>query len=327
MYQTSCRPGTIRSGAACVPVRNYGAYDAKIGACIYEGMVVVSTLPYTFDGKLESTDEWTKWSQPDGYACNGDDGMNTKLADVCYIPATDTDRIIAVTTCGSDLETALIMHTGDINNPTYLTCDNDGATDYLCGGPGTSSGDSALAFTAEANVAYYLAVRHDGIDFGTGPYILNIDANPVIDRQPVPVDLGPDTISTSLELTDLWTKLAQPAGWACGYTNVQLADVYSISATDTDRNIDVNTCGGDLDTTLIVYEDTGDISSPTYVACNKFGATMAMCEQQKGRSASNNKMMRVLHDDDEFLQSTLYDESFTIHFWRSHVRFQSSSGT
>jgi hypothetical protein len=117
-----------------------------------------------------------------GYDCPASD-FNIYFADMYYIPPTGgaADRTISVDTCGSDLNTTITVSKADsATNPTFVECDVDGATDFLCGGE--SGGDSALTFAAEAGAGYFVAVRHyksvkvyyGNVDTSEGNYTLNI---------------------------------------------------------------------------------------------------------------------------------------------------------
>ncbi|KAG1663927.1 hypothetical protein FOA52_002243 [Chlamydomonas sp. UWO 241] len=237
---TSCDTGEYLVAETCTPTTD--------SMCVPDGMVAVLSFPYTNATSLRSTDLWTHWTTPAGYGC-GD--MNTDLAQVYFIPASATERKYSVSTCGGDLDTELIVYRADDpTNPTFVVCDDDGATDDVCRGTGTADGNSDLAFIAEARVGYYIAVRYYDPDDTTGAYTLNINAHPAF--APITVDLssGSYNISTTLDLTDVFTKWSKPATFTCGDMNTDHADVYHIPAGDTDRLITVNTCGSDLDTEL-----------------------------------------------------------------------------
>ncbi|KAG1663924.1 hypothetical protein FOA52_002240 [Chlamydomonas sp. UWO 241] len=196
---TACSAGTIfdLTSATCIVTCCAGsAYDSTVGACVPADQVAVPALPYTIDTTLELADVWTNWSpdvwsEPAGLGCILSDTAVDQPADVYYLPPGCTDRVISVSTCSGafdgGLDTAIAVYTGDTSpgtNPQFVACNDFGDTPPPGDCTPPSLPDSALTFTAVANVAYSIVVRSyfntKSPDFVAGPYTVTIAEEMVV---------------------------------------------------------------------------------------------------------------------------------------------------
>jgi thermitase len=150
----------------CLPVVPHDDFDTPRDIDVYEeGPVYTDTVDTTYA---------TGWID-DPVPCAGEDTRT-----VWYRYAPERGGTLSVDTFGSEYDTVLAVYTGTRGSLTQIACNND-----------ASGTDSALAFIANVDKTYYVAVsslRHEGYD---GLLTLNATFEPFPPPGCYPIELEP----------------------------------------------------------------------------------------------------------------------------------------
>jgi len=175
---------------------------------------------------------------------------------VWYTVTPVSSGTVAVSTCGSDFDTALGIYTGSCSALVQLTCDDDG---------GCGNKTSAKNFSGIADTTYYILAG--GYDGASGNLKIMATLPP-----PVPVN---DLCSNAVALVSGMTNAVNTSTATatddpkpnCA-PNVGKGVWYTVTP-GSNGTVTVSTCGSDFDTALGIY--TGSCGALVQIACDDDG--------------------------------------------------------
>jgi hypothetical protein len=212
-------------------------------------------------------------SVTNGYTCGANNdgtascGASASAPDVWHTFTPSCSGTVRITTCGSNYDTVLSVHTGACGSLTQVAC-NDDAGSVICPGAGLNS---VLDVNVQQGVTY--RIRVSGFAGGTGNYTLNVGpiqapSNDACANAPL-VTNGTYTGSTCRA-----TFNAADGTGTCGASSTNRDVWYRWTAPCT-GNLLLNTCGSNYDTVVSVH--TGTCGGLTQIGCNDDAGSGGRC--------------------------------------------------
>ncbi|MFN7020983.1 MAG: matrixin family metalloprotease [Phycisphaerales bacterium] len=191
-------------------------------------------------------------------------GASSSSPDVWHTFTPACSGPVTITTCGSNYDTVLSLHTGACGSLSQVACNDDAGT-AVCPTLGTNS-----ALTADVTAGTTYRIRVSGFNGASGSYTLNVGSQSVANDlcvDAITVGNGSHTGSTCASTRD--------GGDTCRPT-ATAGDVWYRWVAPCTGSLVLNTCGSGYDTLLSVHSACPG-SSANQLACNDDNGGLGPC--------------------------------------------------